>query len=254
MSASYLLAMLCLLGAFIANCGTPGDGPATTYVYQAMNPTVVRTTDANGFLTQTTSSPTSGWFEIFSDHTISCGFVDSMYGQCMDIGSSGTSVGNSGVPTPVILLINTPPTSPPSVPTPTRSPTEDQTSNQVAKKTPVAAIAVSASLVLLLRPILVLWWFRRRRLRKIAQDFHPHQYDAEAVVHTHTPKSQFFARASEKKALLDSQRASSGGEVPSSVPEVSSIPADISTSELAFAYYHRTQAENFDALPPPEYS
>jgi hypothetical protein len=48
----------------------------------------------------------SGWVETFETHAISCGFVDSTFGQCLDSNAVTTSLANSGLSTPVVIPIS----------------------------------------------------------------------------------------------------------------------------------------------------
>ncbi|KAJ7486775.1 hypothetical protein FB451DRAFT_1534833 [Mycena latifolia] len=85
--------------------GTAPDGSATTYLYQALNPAVITTTDEAGVLTtETTGVPTprtiiasaSGWIEPFANNPLACSLINSDFGACV----FGTSTANSGAPTP----------------------------------------------------------------------------------------------------------------------------------------------------------
>ncbi|KAJ7512883.1 hypothetical protein B0H11DRAFT_1947843 [Mycena galericulata] len=91
--------------------GTASDGSVTTYLFQAVNNVLVTSTDASGLLTTlTVPSPTprtivasaSGWVESFTDADISCGLLNSGFGECL----IGTTVANSGVPTPEIFQVS----------------------------------------------------------------------------------------------------------------------------------------------------
>ncbi|KAJ7218524.1 hypothetical protein GGX14DRAFT_595155 [Mycena pura] len=120
--------------------GTAPGGVATTYLYQAVNPVVVKTTNDDGFLSvvgtlasatygkllapRTIIASASGWFEPFANeptqtgHTIACSLVNSGFGDCIDITGASTVTSNSGLPTPVVLQVSS--TVPPTV-TPTSS-------------------------------------------------------------------------------------------------------------------------------------
>ncbi|KAJ7062566.1 hypothetical protein C8F01DRAFT_101281 [Mycena amicta] len=97
--------------------GTAPGGAATTYRYQAVNPTTVVTVEGASFVTQTLPvtvtrtiiASASGWLEPFPDRTgnIACGFVDSTFGECFDGGPSTTTLHNSGPPTPEVFAVST---------------------------------------------------------------------------------------------------------------------------------------------------
>ncbi|KAJ7930967.1 hypothetical protein B0H13DRAFT_1960038 [Mycena leptocephala] len=92
--------------------GTASDGSATTYLYQVTNPKLI-TTDQSGFATTTTESRTiiasaSGWVEPWgTTWAIACNFVNSDFGQCLNINHTSTVTANSGVPTQVVLAVQT---------------------------------------------------------------------------------------------------------------------------------------------------
>ncbi|KAJ7218525.1 hypothetical protein GGX14DRAFT_437357, partial [Mycena pura] len=116
--------------------GTAPGGVATTYLYQAVNPAVVTTTNDDGFLSvvgtlasatpRTVIASASGWFEAFANeptqtgHTIACGLVDSTFGECTDYNLGSTFIDGSGLPTPAAFQVSL--TVPPTV-TPTSSST-----------------------------------------------------------------------------------------------------------------------------------
>ncbi|KAJ7486690.1 hypothetical protein FB451DRAFT_772544 [Mycena latifolia] len=111
--------------------GTAPDGSATTYLYQAVNPSVITSVDAAGLLTtqitaianlRTIIASASGWVEPFGSADIACSFINPEFGACVDetVGV-GTSTANSGVPTPQVLQValTAPPLPTFTLPTPT---------------------------------------------------------------------------------------------------------------------------------------
>ncbi|KAJ7218530.1 hypothetical protein GGX14DRAFT_437362, partial [Mycena pura] len=115
--------------------GTAPGGVATTYLYQAVNPVVVTTTNDDGFLSvvgtlasatpRTVIASASGWFEAFANgptqtgHTIACGLINSTFGECTGYNPSSTVI-KGGLPTPEAFQVSL--TVPPTV-TPTSSST-----------------------------------------------------------------------------------------------------------------------------------
>ncbi|KAJ7218519.1 hypothetical protein GGX14DRAFT_595143 [Mycena pura] len=109
--------------------GTAPGGAETTYLYQALNPTVVTATNEDGFLsvvgTFTSATPrtviadASGWFEAFANeptqtgHTIACSLVNSGFGDCVDITGASTVTSNSGSPNAEVFQVSL--TAPPTV-------------------------------------------------------------------------------------------------------------------------------------------
>ncbi|KIK61695.1 hypothetical protein GYMLUDRAFT_572535 [Collybiopsis luxurians FD-317 M1] len=98
--------------------GTDRNGPATTYLYQALNIATITTINDAGLLTtETILSPSksksrqaprtivasaSGWIEDFgSGGTVACSLVNSDFGDCV----IGTSTANSGEPAPEALAV-----------------------------------------------------------------------------------------------------------------------------------------------------
>ncbi|KAJ7218535.1 hypothetical protein GGX14DRAFT_560872 [Mycena pura] len=104
--------------------GTAAGGVETTYLYQAVNPVVVTTTNEDGFLLEgpsasatprTVIASASGWFEAFTfanaaptqpGHTIACNLVNSGFGVCVDIVGASTATSNSGLPTSAVFLVS----------------------------------------------------------------------------------------------------------------------------------------------------
>ncbi|KAJ6529270.1 hypothetical protein B0H19DRAFT_1083024 [Mycena capillaripes] len=201
--------------------GTAVDGSATTYIHQVLNPAEFITTDENGVVTKTTLSATprtivasaSGWHEAFGTMGgISCGLVDSTFGQCWNEAISTTTLSNSGAPTPVVVPISLTstaalqsPTSPsPSVvpisaistqisvlPLPTStaalqgatSPSPSATNNPGPPTKRPAIGAIVGGVVgglLLIGGILGAIWFRRRQSNRIAKN-HPLQPYTQTV-------------------------------------------------------------------------
>ncbi|KAJ7218529.1 hypothetical protein GGX14DRAFT_595164 [Mycena pura] len=112
--------------------GTAAGGVETTYLYQAVNPVVVTTTNDDGFLSvvgtfasatpRTVIASASGWFEAFDNDptqtggTIACNLVNSVFGDCVDIIGPTTVTPTSSIaltvpPTPVVLTGPPTPTS-----------------------------------------------------------------------------------------------------------------------------------------------
>ncbi|KAJ7150762.1 hypothetical protein C8R46DRAFT_1198286 [Mycena filopes] len=102
--------------------GTADGGAATTFLYQAVNAVAVRTTNQVGpttVLTTTAALRTivasaSGWSEALGDLDISCQFINDNFGRCLDIRATTVTTANSGLPTPVVLSIESQ-SDPPSI-------------------------------------------------------------------------------------------------------------------------------------------
>ncbi|KAF9071601.1 hypothetical protein BDP27DRAFT_513249 [Rhodocollybia butyracea] len=102
--------------------GAASDGSSTTYLYQAVNLATVTLTTEGKTTTQISPSPTprtivassSGWVERFPSATttnsIGCFLINSISGACF----SGTSIINTGAPTPEVLVVTSLSTSTPT--------------------------------------------------------------------------------------------------------------------------------------------
>ncbi|KAJ7930969.1 hypothetical protein B0H13DRAFT_1960044 [Mycena leptocephala] len=174
--------------------GTASDGSATTYLYQATNPKLI-TTDQSGFTTTTTPprasrtiiASASGWVEPWgTTWAIACNFVNSDFGQCLNINHTSTVTANSGVPTQVVLAVQptstpvlgttTPPESTNTVPIPTSIPIHD--GNQPGRRSVGAIVGGVVGGFAAIAILLTLFFFwRRRRLRGIHQEVSPMAYD-----------------------------------------------------------------------------
>ncbi|KAJ7894854.1 hypothetical protein B0H14DRAFT_3125418 [Mycena olivaceomarginata] len=276
--------------------GTASDGGATTYLYQALNPGGdIVTTDEGGFLTtkkiafatpRTIVASASGWVEIFETGAISCGFVDSTFGQCLDSNEVTTSLVNSGLSTPVVIPISeaVPQVLGSQISTSlgtaaststfsSISPTSTDTDNRdpPAKKAPVGAIigGVIGVLLLGIGALAALWWCRRRRLRHIA-DVSPRPYNDEehhaynvapsemgAVSSFLIPAGPVFLGSRSRYSKHKENRQQFSGapalDSTSGVSGASSAPSNmpIPASKSARALHHRTNNQDFDGSPPP---
>ncbi|KAJ7795237.1 hypothetical protein B0H14DRAFT_2920490 [Mycena olivaceomarginata] len=277
--------------------GTASDGGATTYLYQALNPgRDIVTTDEGGFLTtkniafatpRTIVASASGWVEGSETFAISCGFVDSIFGQCLDSNEVTTSLANSGLPTPVVIPISeaVPQVLGSQISTSlgtaaststfsSISPTSTDIDNRdpPAKKAPVGAIigGVVGVLLIGIGALAALWWCRRRRLRHLA-DVSAHPYnDEEHHAYNVAPRSEmgavssFLLPASSYSSapgpgtanIRKNRHQFSGAPAPDSTSGVSgasSAPSNmpIPASKSARALHHRTNNQDFEGSPPP---
>ncbi|KAJ7339983.1 hypothetical protein DFH08DRAFT_1013635 [Mycena albidolilacea] len=270
--------------------GTASDGGAITYLYQALNPgRDIVTTDGGGFLTtKNIAFATSGWVERFETHAISCGFVDSTFGQCLDSNAVTTSLANSGLSTPVVIPISqaVPQVLGSQIPTSlgtaestatssSISPTSTDTDNRdpPVKKAPVGAIigGVVGVFLLGIGALAALWWCRRRRLRHITNDVAPRPYGHEEnSAYNPAPHSEMGAVSSfllpagpyssasglGTANIMKIRHQFSGAPAPAStsgLSSASSAPSNmpIPASKSAEALHHRTNNQDFDRSPPP---
>ncbi|KAF8133582.1 hypothetical protein K438DRAFT_1787457 [Mycena galopus ATCC 62051] len=270
--------------------GTAGNGVATTCLYQALNPTTVLTSDTDGFSEKTILAPTSrtivvaasGWVEPQATFTISCGFVDSTFGQCFNLDSTMTVLSNSGTPSPVVIPVSQilneisvssvpmsftatsgptfsglSSTSSASIPTPS-----DDSSPTPPTKTPaVGAIVggVIGTMLLIIGALLALWWCRRRKIRHITEDANisqPRPYNTQLNAPMRQVELSSTELSSKSLVLIRGTRSHKNGQT-SGVANIgpSNVPCDIPTSELAWALYHRMQHQDFTGAPsPPHYT
>ncbi|KAF7354279.1 hypothetical protein MVEN_01116000 [Mycena venus] len=269
--------------------GTANDGSATTYLYQVLNPAEVITTDESGFVTKTTPSAisrtivasASGWVEAFETmQAISCGFVDSTFGQCLDETITTTTRANSGAPTPVVIPIsaNLTQISVSPVPTssaasnPVLSPSLSATNTSgLVKRPTVSAIVgvVIGTLLLIVGMVIALWWCRRRRLNRMAKDLSRQPYVPMPVANALDAVAQSemgeVSPASATTSEYSSTHVQLGGThdgkhfkgpqrgATSTVGPTSawSLPSEVSTTELAWTIHHRIQNQDFNGIPLP---
>ncbi|CAK5282193.1 unnamed protein product [Mycena citricolor] len=161
--------------------GTRSDGSATTYLYQVLNPSQVKTTDAAGVIeVATVAAPTSrtiiasasGWTEPFAtDIAVVCQLTSSAAGECINISGTSTVVANTGAPTPVVLPIATqsvaasPTTIPGLSSSPSASPPPNNPDPSHTAVVPIV-VPVVVVLVLVLVLFICIWLLRRRRRQK----------------------------------------------------------------------------------------
>ncbi|KAK7046296.1 hypothetical protein R3P38DRAFT_3346054 [Favolaschia claudopus] len=199
--------------------GTLADGSATTYLYQALNAHFITTTNSFGFTTQTIPIPTprtviasaSGWYEsLESGRGISCGLVNSTFGQCFDLSNGTTKAATaSGKPIAEVIAIASPTPTSTSIesvssssgPTtsvglelapPTASPSSSP-SHSSTRKGVIAGGIIAAFLVVFLG-IAACLLLRRRRLQ---QQRYQDEFAARGYNHTPTSSGQPRARSSE---------------------------------------------------------
>ncbi|KAJ3728367.1 hypothetical protein C8R42DRAFT_772511 [Lentinula raphanica] len=131
--------------------GTPGDGPATTYLYEVFDPVTTVATNAGSLVfttevfsvSRTIVASASGWIESFgTTSTIQCSFTGSDTGICFDATNTST-----GAPTPIVLEVDAAITSAPAEATTTPVlTTSSVTPPRSSKPTIVPTSAISTSI------------------------------------------------------------------------------------------------------------
>ncbi|KAK7053584.1 hypothetical protein R3P38DRAFT_1461898 [Favolaschia claudopus] len=200
--------------------GTLADGSATTYLYQALNPNFITTTNSFGFTTQTSLIPTprtviasaSGWFESFGPGSgISCGLVNSTFGECFDLSNGTAKAANSGKPIAEVIAIASPtPTSTTPEPVPSSSAPTTSVGLEIAPPTASPSLTPShssrgaiaggiiATFLVVFLGIAACLLLRRRRLQQ-----QRYQDEFAARGYNHTPTSPDQPRSSEPLAAFE---------------------------------------------------
>ncbi|KAF7337375.1 hypothetical protein MSAN_02263600 [Mycena sanguinolenta] len=239
--------------------GTVSDGSATTYLYRALNNNFVTTTNAAGITTQTIPKPTprtvvasaSGWLE--PSFGVSCGLVDSTFGQCF-LGTN-TVPANSGKPTPEVILIADPTSGLSSQSIPTSS--SHSSSHHSNHTPPVGAIValVLAGCVVLSLGVAIFILLRRRRVQQAEfEQTAARSYDPDNIGDFPQPQAPFAVYTAGPQAergygTKGHKREYSRGSEPESL-----VASELPTSDLVRMLVQRVNDEQRGLeAPPPAY-